>query len=401
MALYIQKFGGTSVADLACIHRVAERVRQTRAAGHDVVVVVSAMAGETDKLIALAAEMTDTFCPREYDVLLTTGELATIALLSMLLQKQGCAARSYTAHQIRIFTNGVHRNAHITGIEVEQVTKTLSDGCVPVIAGFQGISPTGEITSLGRGGSDATAVALAAALQAKECQIFTDVDGVFNADPRIVPSAQMLPEVSYDEMLQMATLGAKVLQNHAVELAVENNVPLRVRSTFSDHPGTLLCHHVARMKSRPVMGIVSKRDVALFSFVGLKGGIANLTLISEALSARGIAVDIVFAGGDQATSLCFSVAEDEAALARLAVEEALNDPSVVLSVNTKVAQLSIVGRGLLSRRDILPQALGALQACSVELLMLSTSEIKISLIIDQKKLETCVQKLHNALGLSS
>jgi aspartate kinase len=397
MALYIQKFGGTSVANLDCIQRVAERVIKTKEAGHQVVVVVSAMSGETNKLVELAAKITEDPCPREYDVLLTTGELTTIALLSMLLKKHACEAKSYTANQVRIFTDGVHRNAHVLGIEVENIERDLASGLIPVVAGFQGISPTGDITSLGRGGSDATAVALAAALQAKECQIFTDVDGVFNADPRIVSEAKLLPEVSYDEMLQMASLGAKVLQNHAVELAVQNNVPLRVRSTFSDHSGTLLCHHVARMKSEPVTGIVSKRDAALLKISDLSSDLNVLSCISSALDEKGISVDMMI--GAENGSLALAVSEDEAVLAKMALLNAFDD-EITISTNVDVAQISIVGRGLLSRRGIFTTAFKALADKGVELSMLTSSEIKISAIIDHKKLELSVQELHNAFGLS-
>lgn len=403
MALYVQKFGGTSVASLEHIEQVANRVIQARSEGHDIVVVVSAMSGETNRLVSLAKQISEDPDEREYDVLLSSGEIASIALLSMLLNKKGCRARSYTANQIRILTDDLHKKARVVAVETDQLKNDLNAGFVAVVAGFQGINSKGETTTLGRGGSDATAVALAAALNADECQIFTDVDGIFSADPRIVANANQLAEVSYDEMLQMASLGAKVLQNHAVELAVQNNVPLRVASTFTQNPGTLLCHHVARMRSNPVTAIVSKRDIAKLTLKNLSAKPGLIPGVLTALAERNISIDMFVQNATiEGGTLSIVVPQDELILAQSLLNQYTQEntlPAVVTTEN--VAKLSIVGRGLNSRQQIMTRLFETLSQEGIETLLTSVSEIRISAIICTEQLEKGVQILHNAFEIES
>jgi aspartate kinase len=395
MALYIQKFGGTSVADVDCIRRVADRVIKTRKAGHEVVVVLSAMAGDTNALIALAENLTSTPNERDYDRLISSAEIKTIALLSLLLNDQKMSAKPYTAADVAILTDDTHRKAHILAIDTDKLTADLKAGVTPIVAGFQGVNAKGDVTTLGRGGSDATAVALAQALAADECQIFTDVDGVFDADPRIVNSASQLNEVSYDEMLQMSSLGAKVLQNYAVEIACQNQVPLRVSATFNDKPGTILCDHLSRLRDHPVTGIVSKRDVVMIHIAG--GGMMFGALLS-AFAKKRIGVDML----TQQVDCTFTIDLDDIALSSgLLKQFCLSHGLTPAVINRDVAKLSIVGRGLNSHPEIIAHACETLASQGVNILLTSTSEIKISFIIPLKKLEIGVQTLHNSVDLSS
>ena len=293
MALIVQKFGGTSVGSLERIQQVAQKVAQTRAEGHNVVVVVSAMSGETDRLISLAKAINPQPDPREYATLVSTGEQVSMALVSMALLAEGCQARSYTGGQARICTNNQHKKARIMGIEADSLKADIALGYVPVVAGFQGIAANGDITTLGRGGSDTTAVALAAALGADECQIYTDVDGVYTTDPRIVPEARRLAVITFEEMLELASLGAKVLQIRSVEFAGKYNVPLRVLSSFEEGPGTLITFEQIGMEAPKVSGIAFNRDEAKLTLMGVpdKPGIAARIL--EPVSNAGIDIDMI------------------------------------------------------------------------------------------------------------
>lgn len=404
MALLIQKFGGTSVGSIERIENVANRVIEAKEAGHDVVVVVSAMSGETNKLVALAQAISDDPTEREYDLLLSTGETVTIALLSMMLNKKGYPARSYNAFQARILTEDVHKKAHVIGIETENLFTALKEGVIPVVAGFQGLNSKNEVTTLGRGGSDATAVALAAAMNADECQVFTDVDGIFTADPRIIKTAQQLPELSYDEMLQMASLGAKVMQSQSIELACQNNVPLRVASSFTQHPGTLLCHHVSRLNANPVTAVVSARDVAKLTLMSVSSDPGFIADVLMRLAKRNVSVDMVLQNEstDEEAVLSLVVPRDESVLAKILLDEFTREkalPDVILEQG--LAKLSLVGRGLSSHSAVMSNMFSVLMAHEIQIHMLTTSEIKISVLVNEEVLEIGVEALHNAFGLSS
>ncbi|OGT31199.1 MAG: aspartate kinase [Gammaproteobacteria bacterium RIFCSPHIGHO2_12_FULL_35_23] len=403
MSLLVQKFGGSSVADITCIERVADRVIATKEQGHQVVVVVSAMAGDTNKLVALAKQITEDPDMREYDVLLSSGEMITIALLSIMLNKKGYQARSYTANQIKILTDDVHKKAHVVAVETARLLEDLTNGWIPVVAGFQGVNEKGDITTLGRGGSDATAVALAAALNANECQIYTDVDGVYTADPRIVKEPRMLSKISYDEMLQMASLGAKVLQTQSVELACQNNVPTRVKSTFTNNPGTLLCHHVERLKATPVTGVVSKHDLARITLRNVPHYAGFVVKVLAVLTSRHISIDMMVQhqSEDNQSALSIVVPRDEFVLAETLLTKFVEEqglPSIIASQG--VAKLSLVGHGLNSHAQVLHKMFEVLAAHQIDIFMLTCTEIKISVIVNEELLEIGVEALHNAFELS-
>jgi aspartate kinase len=401
--LVIQKYGGTSVANIACIKKVAGRIARSLNSGESVVAVVSAMAGETNRLLGLLKEVTADPVLREYDALLATGECVTSALLSTALNDLGVKAKSYSASQIKILTENAHKESHILAIEIERLQADLQAGVVPVIAGFQGVNEQGEITTLGRGGSDATAVALAAALGAKECQIFTDVDGVCSADPRIVPEAELLSKVSYDEMLQMASLGAKVLQTQSVELACQNNVALRVGHAFKEQLGTELCHHVERLKSTPVTGVVSKRDVAKITLRNVPHYASFVSEVLGVLVSRNIKVDMLVQHHDeqQQGSLSLVVERDEFVLAKLLLSEFVEKAKLPAIVGGEgVAKLSLVGHGLNSHSQVMTTMFTVLAEQQIDIFMLACSEIKISVIVEEKLLDMGVEALHNAFELS-
>ena len=404
MALLIQKFGGTSVGSVERIENVANRVIAAKEAGHDVVVVVSAMSGDTNKLVALAQSISDDPCEREYDLLLSTGETVTIALLSMILNKKGYKARSYTAFQARILTEDVHKKAHVIGVETENLFEALKEGVIPVVAGFQGLNSKNEVTTLGRGGSDATAVALAAAMNADECQVFTDVDGIFTADPRIIKTAQQLPEISYDEMLQMASLGAKVMQSQSIELACQNNVPLRVASSFTQHPGTLLCHHVSRLNANPVTAVVSARDVAKLTLMSVSSDPGFIADVLMRLAKRNVSVDMVLQNesANEDAVLSLVVPRDESVLAKILLDEFAREKALPdATLEQGLAKLSLVGRGLSSHSVVMSNMFSVLMANEIQIHMLTTSEIKISVLVNEEVLEIGVEALHNAFGLSN
>ncbi len=403
MSLIVQKFGGTSVGTIERIEAVAQKVKATREHGHDVVVVVSAMSGETNRLISLAKDIDERPAPREMDVLVSTGEQVTIALLSMALQKIDCPARSYTGGQIRILTDQAYGKARIQKIDDEAVRADLNVGRVVVVAGFQGVDEQGNITTLGRGGSDTTAVAMAAALKADECQIFTDVDGVYTTDPRVEPKARRLDRITFEEMLEMASLGSKVLQIRAVEFAGKYNVPLRVLSSFEDGQGTLISFEDEGMEEAKISGIAFNRDEAKLTILGVpdKPGIAHEIL--GPVADANIEVDMIVQniGEDESTDFTFTVHRNDyaktfevlqATASKLKAREVKGDNSIV--------KISLVGVGMRSHAGIASTMFEALAKEGINIRMISTSEIKISVVVDEKYLELGVRALHEAFELS-
>jgi aspartate kinase len=403
MALIVQKYGGTSVGSAERIGKVADKVIGWRNRGNDVVVVVSAMSGETDRLVTLAREITEQPSPRELDVLLATGEQVTIALLSMALEQRGCSARSYTGTQVHIRTDSAHNKARIRAIEDRNIRSDLSQGKVVVVAGFQGVDENGNITTLGRGGSDTTAVALAAALTADECQIYTDVDGVYTTDPRVVPEARRLDRITFEEMLEMASLGSKVLQIRSVSFAGRYNVPLRVLSSFAEGEGTLITYEDEEMEQALISGIAFNRDEAKLTILGVpdKPGVAYQILgpISEA----NIEVDMIvqnIAPDGATTDFTFTVNRNEFKKALAILEEtARNLGAREVSGDNKIVKISLVGVGMRSHAGIASTMFAALAREGVNIRMISTSEIKISVVVDEKYLELGVRTLHDAFNL--
>jgi aspartate kinase len=402
MALLVQKFGGTSVGSIERIKAVAERVKLTQGEGHQVVVVVSAMSGETDRLIGLAKQISNRPLPRELDVLLATGEQVTIALACVALDAIGCQARSYTGPQVRILTDSAFNKARILEIDGEKINNELAAGKVVVVAGFQGVDEEGNITTLGRGGSDTTAVALAAALKADECQIFTDVDGVYTTDPRIVPEARRLDRVTYEEMLEMASLGAKVLQIRSVEFASKYNVPLRVLSSFQTNGGTLIAPEDESMEQPLISGVTVNRDEAKLTLVGVpdKPGIAARILgpVAEA----NIEVDMIVQniGADGTTDFTFTVHRNDYDKAKEILQTVSSDMQARgVEGDSKIAKISVVGVGMRSHAGIASKMFRSLADEGINIRMISTSEIKISVVVDEKYLELGVRTLHSAFGL--
>ncbi len=406
MALIVQKYGGTSVGSTERIENVAEKVIGWRARGHQLVVVVSAMSGETDRLIGLAKAIAPRPNPRELDVLLATGEQVTIALLCIALEKRGCPARSYTGGQVRILTDSAFNKARIQDIQAEAMRADLDAGRVVVVAGFQGVDENGNITTLGRGGSDTTGVALAAALKADECQIYTDVDGVYTTDPRIVPDARRLSRITFEEMLEMASLGSKVLQIRSVEFAGKHNVPLRVLSTFQEGPGTLITFEEAleaeSMEKELISGIAFNRDEAKLTVSGVpdRPGIA-FSILGPVADAN-IEVDMIVQniGHDGSTDFTFTVHRNdyERALEILKAHAAGLGAREVTG-DHRIAKLSLVGIGMRSHAGVASRMFEALAKEGINIRMISTSEIKISVVVDEKYLELGVRALHEAFEL--
>jgi aspartate kinase len=402
VTLIVQKFGGTSVGDIDRIREVAAKVGATRACGHEVVVVVSAMSGETDRLIGLARQLTQRPNPRELDVLLATGEQVTIALLGMALEAQGYRARSYTGAQVHILTDSAYNKARILDIDGERVRSDLAEGTIVVVAGFQGVDEHGDITTLGRGGSDTTAVALAAALKAGECRIYTDVDGVYTTDPRIVPEARRLTRLTYEEMLEMASLGAKVLQIRSVGFASKYNVPLRVLSSFRDGEGTLITAEDPSMEQPVISGITVNRDEAKLTVLGVpdKPGIAARILVPIALANIEVDMIVQNVGADATTDFTFTVHRNDYDRAL----EALNRVAAELSArgvegDDRIVKISVVGVGMRSHAGIASTMFQALAGEGINIRMISTSEIKISVVVDERYLELGVRTLHSAFRL--
>ncbi|MGH8581257.1 MAG: aspartate kinase [Gammaproteobacteria bacterium] len=402
MSLLVQKYGGTSVGSPERILAVAGQVGASHDAGHRLVVVVSAMSGETDRLIALARQIAARPNPRELDVLLATGEQVTIALLCVALEARGYKARSYTGAQVRILTDSAHNKARILDIDNGRLHRDLDQGTIVVVAGFQGVDQHGNITTLGRGGSDTTAVALAAALQADECQIYTDVDGVYTTDPRIVPAARRLERLTYEEMLEMASLGAKVLQPRSVEFGSKYNVSLRVLSSFHQGGGTLITNEEAGMEQALISGVTVNKDEAKLTVLGVpdKPGVAARILgpIAEA----NIEVDMIVqnVGADGSTDVTFTVHRndfDQAMDLLQAVAEEMGARGV--EGDNRIVKVSVVGVGMRSHAGIAAQMFSALAAEGINIRMISTSEIKISVVVDERYLELAVRTLHSAFGL--
>ena len=405
MALIVQKYGGTSVGSVDRIKAVAEKIRQFRQDQHDVVVVVSAMSGETNRLLGLAQEISDQNSRRETDVLVSTGEQVTIALLSMALENMGCPAKSYTGSQVKILTDSAHSKARIQDIETRSMMSDLEKGRVIVVAGFQGVDSQGNITTLGRGGSDTTAVALAAALKADECQIYTDVDGVYTTDPRVVSSATRMDTITFEEMLEMASLGSKVLQIRAVEFAGKYKVPLRVLSSFKDGPGTLITVEDEVPMEKPVIsGIAFSRDEAKITVRGVPDTPGVASRILGSVSHENIEVDMIVqnASSDNTTDFTFTVHRNEYSRAMSVISQvssALGAGEVV--GNDTIAKVSIVGVGMRSHAGVASLMFDALAQESINIQMISTSEIKVSVVMDEKYLELAVRALHTAFNLDS
>jgi aspartate kinase len=406
MSLFVQKFGGTSVGTIERIAAVADKIVTFRQQGHDIVVVVSAMSGETNRLLAMAKEIQSTPDPREMDVLLSTGEQVTIALLCMALKKRGYDARSYTGAQVKILTDNAHTKARIQQIDTQAMRDDLDQGRVVVVAGFQGMDELGNITTLGRGGSDTTGVALAAALGADECQIYTDVDGVYTTDPRVVDGARRLSRITFEEMLEMASLGSKVLQIRAVEFAGKYNVPLRVLSTFEDGPGTLITlDEENRTMEQPVVsGIAFNRDEAKVSVRAIPDIPGMASKILAPVGDANIEVDVIVqnSSGDGSNDLTFTVNRGDAAKAKNILEGVITEIGAgEVTTDDKIAKVSIVGVGMRSHAGVASTMFKALAAENINILMITTSEIKISVIIDERYLELAVRSLHSAFGLDA
>jgi len=405
MALYVFKFGGTSVGTVERIKAVAEKVKTAREAGDQIVVVVSAMSGETNRLVALAKEMQVQPTDRELDVLLSTGEQVTIALLSMALHNLGCDARSYTGAQVRILTDSAHTKARIREIDESNMRADLAAGRVVVVAGFQGVDEHNNITTLGRGGSDTTAVALAAALKADECHIYTDVDGVYTTDPRVVPKARRLAQITFEEMLEMASLGSKVLQIRSVEFAGKYNVKLRVLSSFVDGNGTLITYEESEMEKALISGIAFNRDEAKLTLTGVSDlpGIASKIL--GPIAAENIEVDMIVqnVSANGATDFTFTVHRNDFAKAKIVLESLRADLGTASQIlgDDSIVKVSIVGVGMRSHAGIASTMFKVLADEGINIQMISTSEIKISVVIDEKYLELAVRALHKAFGLDN
>lgn len=401
MALIVQKYGGTSVADLDRIKAVARRVVRTAEAGNRVAVVVSAMAGETNALVALAQGIAgDAPDPREYDVLVSTGEQKTIALLAMAIQQLGHAARSFTGGQIGMRTDQAHSRARIQSIDAQRILATLDAGAVAVIAGFQGVDGDGNVTTLGRGGSDTSAVAVAAAIGADACEILTDVDGVLTSDPRVVPGARKLDRVSYDEMLELASLGAKVLQIRSVKFAMDFRVPLHVRSSFHDGEGTWVTPEEDVMERLVVSGVTYNNDEAKIRVKGVKDQPGVVGRLFDPLSKAGIVVDVIVQNlaDDGSTDVTFTVPRAqyaEALASTRAVAAELGSGAV--EGDEDIAKVSIVGLGMKDHAGVAQRMFTILGAEGINIQMISTSEIKISVVIDKKYSELAVRALHEAL----
>ena len=407
MALIVQKYGGTSVGSIERIESVAENVIAYKKQGNDMVVVVSAMSGETNRLVGLAQQINPKASGRELDVLLTTGEQVAIALLAMALEKRGYAAKSYTGGQARIVTDSAHNKARIKSVDNQKIRLDLDAGCIVVVAGFQGVDEESNITTLGRGGSDTTGVAMAAALNADECQIFTDVDGVYTTDPKVEPDARRLKTITFEEMLEMASLGSKVLQTRAVEFAQKHAVPLRVLSSFEEGEGTLIISDNRTdktMEQALISGIAFNRDEAQLTINGVSDTPGVAYGILGPISDADIEVDMILqnVSADGTTDFTFTVNRNdyETALASLK-KTAKKLKAREVSGNNKIVKISIVGVGMRSHAGIATRMFEVLAKEGINILMISTSEIKISVLVDEKYLELGVRALHEGFDLKS
>ena len=402
MALLVYKFGGTSVGSAERIRAVAEKVKKALDMGNQIVVVLSAMSGETNRLIALAKEMQAQPTEREMDVLISTGEQVTVALLSMALHQLGCDACSYTGGQVKILTDSSHTKARIRKIDDAKIRADLDAGKVVVVAGFQGVDEHGNITTLGRGGSDTTAVALAAALKADECHIYTDVDGVYTTAPRIEPKARRLDHITFEEMLEMASLGSKVLQIRSVEFAGKYNVALRVLSSFKEGSGTLITYEESQMESALISGIAFNRDEAKLTITGVPDLPGVAFKILGPIADANIEVDMIIQNiaDDATTDFTFTVNRNDFQRAKALLEQTCVDLGArKVTGDDDIVKVSIVGVGMRSHAGIASTMFKALAAEGINIRMIATSEIKISVVVDEKYLELAVRTLHAAFDL--
>ncbi|MCK9635482.1 MAG: aspartate kinase [Methylobacter tundripaludum] len=402
MALYVYKFGGTSVGNVERIKAVAEKVKQAHDSGDQIVVVVSAMSGETNRLVALAKDMQQHPNEREMDVLLSTGEQVTVALLSMALHELGCDACSYTGSQVKILTDSSHTKARIRKIDDARIRNHLSEGKVVVVAGFQGVDEHGNITTLGRGGSDTTAVALAAALKADECHIYTDVDGVYTTDPRVEPKARRLDKITFEEMLEMASLGSKVLQIRSVEFAGKYNVALRVLSSFKEGKGTLITYEESQVESALISGIAFNRDEAKLTITGVPDLPGVAFKILGPIADANIEIDMIIQNiaDDATTDFTFTVHRNDYQRAKTLLDKTCAELGARnVTGDDSIVKVSIVGVGMRSHAGIASTMFKALADEGINIRMISTSEIKISVVVDEKYLELAVRALHAAFKL--
>jgi len=404
MPRLVMKFGGTSVADLDRIRSAAEKVKREVERGYDVAVVVSAMAGKTNELVGWVRDTAHLYDAREYDTVVASGEQVTSGLMALALQEMGVAARSWQGWQIPIRTTGAHGAARIQEIDTTEMDRRFDQGLHAVVSGFQGIGPDGRIATLGRGGSDTSAVAMAAALKAERCDIYTDVDGVYTTDPRIARRARKINKIAYEEMLELASLGAKVLQTRSVELAMVHKVRLQVLSSFEDLPGTLVCDEEELVEKNVVSGIAYRRDEAKITLVKVPDRPGVAASIFGPLADAGVNVDMIVQniGADGMTDMTFSCATDEVARARAALEGAHGDLRYEeLVVDDEVAKVSVVGIGMRSHSGVAQKMFSALAAEGINIKVITTSEIKVSVLIDRRYMELAVQALHDAFGLEA
>jgi len=404
MALIVQKFGGTSVGNIERIKNVADRVIETKKQGHDVIVVVSAMSGETDRLLNLAYQIMDIPDGRELDMLLATGEQVSIALLAMALKAKGQEARSFTGHQVRIITDSSHTKARIRAIDSERIFRELKEGRVVVIAGFQGIDGNGEITTLGRGGSDTTGVAIAAAVGADVCEIYTDVDGVYTTDPNIVPSARKLDRISYDEMLEMASLGAKVLQIRSVAFAKKYNVPIHVRSSFKKEEGTLVVREDATMEDIIVTGIAHSKNEVKIAVKGVSDRPGIAAQLFERIAEANINVDVIIQNTSDSglADISFTIPKEDGKRALKLTEEIAKELGATkVLFDPNIAKVSAIGVGMRNHAGIAAKVFRALAKEGINIQMISTSEIRISCVVEAKYGEQAVRALHETFDLAN
>jgi aspartate kinase len=402
MACYVQKFGGTSVGSMERIQHVARLIDKMYCEGHQLVVVLSAMSGETDRLTKMARELSSDPDERELDVLLSSGERVTIALMAMTLKSLGVKAQSFTGRQVGIVTDGAHTKARVSRVDTKRVLAALKDGVVPIVAGFQGINEASDVTTLGRGGSDLTAVVLAAALKAETCFIYTDVDGVYTADPNMVPSARRLEKISYEEMLELASLGAKVLQTRSVELAAKHQVPIEVRSSFQDGPGTRVVKEDTDMEQVLVSGVTGDRNQAKVTVIGVPDQPGIAAKIFVAIAESGINVDMIIqnVSHESLTDISFTVPRgDLKAATRLIRDLAKEVGARTFEVNEAIAKVSLVGVGMRSHSGVAARMFATLSRDGINIMMISTSEIKISCVVEEKYMELAVRGLHQEFEL--
>jgi aspartate kinase len=396
----VKKFGGTSVASVERIQNVARRVIEDKKRGQQPVVVVSAMAGETNRLVQLAKDTFSDYRGPSYDMLLASGEQVAVSLLSMAIESMGYQAKPYLAHQLNIRTDSMHSRARILTIDSEILNRDIQKGIIPVIAGFQGISEHGQITTLGRGGSDTTAVAVAAALKLEECEIYTDVPAVYSADPRLVPKAREIQRLSFEEMLEMASLGSKVLHSRSVEIGAKHSVKIHVRSTFELREGTWIVPEGETMENAVVSSVTHETNTSVITLFPVEKGTQVLSDLFEDLSSQGLVIDII-SQSDMADGqrLSFSVADDDRELAKKIAEKRF--PKASTRVMDQVAKVTIIGVGMRNHPGVAAKFFKTLSSLGVQVHLVTTSEIKVSAVIDREKLASAAQALHTAFGLDA